>query len=167
MGKYITGDCIGEPISSIHKFPVVFTYGLQDLTGFIVCSDSCVEAEASHPNSFVYPNASSVKLIPKSSLVLKRENYGVTSTRVKLIPEFPFEQYYLTIPEIVILKPVMPHSCSELDISIDVPNNFPFPLPQPMAILAVVLTNKGKVWCSVCGTHHWDCVLFVCRAVVC
>lgn len=142
-----TGDCIGAPISSIHRFPVVFTYGLQDLTGFIVCGDSCVKAETSYPTSFVYPNASSVKLVPRSSFVLTRRHDEVTSSSVELIPEFSRERYFLRVPEVVVLKPAMPQSCSEISITV-LENRSLSSFTQ--TVMEVMISNNGKVYLSKC-----------------
>lgn len=137
-----TGDCIGAPITSIHRFPVVFTYGLQDLTGFIVCGESCVKAETSYSTSFVYPNASSAKLVPRSSFVLTRKHGEVTSSSVELIPEFSREHYFLSVPVAAVLKPAMPQSCSEITVTIE---KLSSSFVQTVAVMAVTISNKGKV----------------------
>lgn len=143
------GDCIGAPISSTYRFPTTFTYGSQYLTGFIVCGSSCLrESETLFSTSFVYPNGSNKRFIPKSKLVLTREHGGVTTSSVELIPEFSRDYYYLSVSEVIILKPVMTRSCSEVKITVSLPAKSSSPFVQTEAMITVVISNKGKV-CAV------------------
>ena len=43
-----TGDCIGLPIHSTKRFPVIPTYGLHELTGWVATSQELLDFQA-HP----------------------------------------------------------------------------------------------------------------------
>lgn len=48
FSQWCVGDCIGLPISSTERFPVVPTYGLHELTGWIVSNQKLPDFQA-HP----------------------------------------------------------------------------------------------------------------------
>lgn len=147
------GDCVGAPISSIHRFPLSFTYGLQDLTGFIVCSSSCPKSNVSYPTSSVFPDASGTKLIPRSSLVLTREHNGVTAFSMELIPEPSGKYYYLSVSDVVVLNPKMPQSCSDISITVHLPAKSSSPFIQ-LAVMTVAIRNRGKVCIRASDGSH-------------
>ena len=115
-----------------------------DLTGFIICGRSCVNAKKSYSTTYIYPNVSGTMLIPKSSFVLRRERDKATSSSVEFIPEFSREHYYLSVPGVVVLKPSMPRSCSEVAIAVDLRNKSASPF-RTVVVMAVVIGNRGKV----------------------
>jgi len=145
------GDCIGAQLSSVNRFPVVFVYGLKDITGFIVCksSESCIYSETEYSKAYVYPNVSNVTFIPRSKLILRREHNGVTTSSLRLIPEIARQHFYVSITEAVLLKPAMPYDCSGVSINIGPSSSL---ISHTTALMSVIMSNKGKVylasWCS-------------------
>lgn len=97
----------------------------------------------SSTQNHIHPNVSGLVHIPRSSLVLKRVHDGMTTSELELIPELPRQHFYLSVSEIAFLKPKMPHSCSEVDITVDLSKK------TDKHVLLLKIHNTGKVTTSV------------------
>lgn len=108
-------------------------------------NSSCVKSERGYSNltEAMYPNTSGKVLIPRSSVVLRREHNGVTTASLQLIPDLSQEHLYLIVSDVTALKPIMPSTCSEVIIRINHPVGFS--LHQTRAVLSIIIRNRGKV----------------------
>ena len=140
------GHCVGALLSSVNKFPYIFKYGLQGVSGYKICNSSCEGIENGFPglNKVMFPGASDILLFPRSTIVLTREHGGNTTTNLQFFPTVTREHLYLTVPNVTVLIPVLPTACSEVIMDVDHPVGYSL-LSQTNILFSAQLTNKGKV----------------------
>ncbi len=76
----------------------------------------------------------------RSHIVLSRDSNGLTNTTFQLMPRVTREHYYLTIPDISVLKPILPEKCDDINITVDLPLG-----SSSRIVLSAIITNKGEV----------------------
>ena len=84
----ILGSCINAPYTSLDRFPVIPTYGLHDLTGWIPCpSDYCKHLKPflSHPVG-QYAVEQGEMALPRSVLKFTKKKSGDGEAVLKLLP---------------------------------------------------------------------------------
>ena len=123
-------------MSSTTQFPITSTYGLQEITGMMLCNESFCKNAATD----LFNGITNEVLVPRSSVVVIREHRQPTNASLQLIPRLSREHLYLTINDIIILKPVFPKSCHDVNITINISSKHATKL-----ILSANLTNEGKV----------------------
>lgn len=154
MSLLCVGSCVGTPLSSVNSFPYIFTFGMQDISGYMMCkTSSCYGIEIGFPdlNRALFPNSSDILLIPRSAIFLTREHDGNTTASLQFIPSMSEEHLYLTVPNVTVLIPSLPSTCSEVVIDVYHPMTSS-QLSQTRVIVAALLVNKGKVVASIVCT---------------
>lgn len=69
-GASFTGDCIGLPYSSVERFPVIPTYGLEELTGWFYSSDPLPSDQRHLLGRHVWQGE---RMFPRSVMIQDRE----------------------------------------------------------------------------------------------
>lgn len=112
-----------------------------------MCEKNCADLGYTDVVGTFYPNVSGIRLTPRSSFVrVRRNNKDPEIASLQLIPDISRDHFYLTITEAIVLKPLLPYTCSGIKIGIDHPVGYSqMGLLQTKAVLSAKIRNTGKV----------------------
>ena len=138
-----SGDCIGAPLTSTKRYPVIPSYGLQEITGIMLCNDTTcnrgIGASYHQFTKIIYPEAFTEVFVPRSRIIFSRKPGANIHAHFQFIPSFSNHNLYFTIEKFKILKPNFVLHCN------NVVRSTQKSLSTYDLLLTAIVSNIGKV----------------------
>lgn len=132
------GDCIGASLVSTKRSPVIPSYGLQELTGMVLCNDSTCDKKAGvdyhQLTKLLYPEASTEVYIPKSRVFFSSENID---SILQFMPSPSYDELFFDVDKFKFVEPSFGSQCNDLSIAIET--------SQRLSLFTATIRNTGKV----------------------